>query len=689
MLGARSIAVVGASARPGSFGRQLVDALSNGGFRGAVYPVNPRHEEIDGLDCLDSLTDVPEPVDLAILGIPNAGLEQQLELAAACGARSAVIFASCYSEPQPGKASLADRLTEISRRAGISLCGGNCMGFLNLHEGLRVCGYPMPEELAPGGITFISHSGSAFAAMAHNDRRLRFNLMVSSGQEFVTSASNYLDYAVGLDSTRAVGMFIETVRDPDAFRAALAAAARRDVPVFVLKVGQNEQARAMVAAHSGALAGNDGAFEALFDAYGVMRVATLDEMADALELFVTNRRAGRGALASVHDSGGERAHFIDTAATAGVTFAHISDSTEAALRDVLEEGLPAVNPLDAWGTGNDYEDVYSRCIDALMDDPTTAALALCVDLTAEADPEGGYIKVAHDVFRRHRKPFAVLSNLASAIDRAQAASLRAAGIPVLEGTLTGLAAFRHLFAYRDRLPSLEVPAPESGARSEKWRLRLAGDEALPELEGLELLRDYGIEVIPTVPAATAEQAVDAARRIGYPVALKSAAPGLAHKSDAGGVRLDIRNENELRGAYDHVARRLGAEVIVAALAPAGIELALGVVRDPQFGPLVLIAAGGVLIELVGDRKLALPPLDQERAQRLLDGLETRRLLDGLRGAQPADLDAVARALVHLSRLTMELGDLLDAVDVNPLVATPSGCVAVDALVVPRARRVDR
>ncbi|MGH2819973.1 MAG: CoA-binding protein, partial [Actinomycetota bacterium] len=375
MLEARSVAVVGASLRPGSFGEQLMAALTGGGYEGDVYPVNPRYEEVAGRPCHASLHDVPGEIDLVLLAVPSDRIEEQLEAAVARRAGAAVVYAGCYEEPRPGVPSLTERLEAVARGAGIPLCGGNCMGFLNLENRLRACGYAMPGELPPGSIAFISHSGSAFAAMAYNDRRLLFNLLVSSGQELVTTMADYLHHALDLPTTKVVGLFIEAVRDPARFRSALDRAAGRDVPVVAIKVGRQERAAQLAETHSGALAGEDAAYEALFDAHGVSRVATLDEMADTLELFATGRRAARGGLASVHDSGGERALLVDVAAERGVPLAGISSSTRARMQGVLEEGLVADNPLDAWGTGNDYEPLYVACLEALLDDPEVAAVA--------------------------------------------------------------------------------------------------------------------------------------------------------------------------------------------------------------------------------------------------------------------------------------------------------------------------
>ena len=718
MLEARSVAVVGASARPGSFGNQLLSQLLRGGYRGAVHPVNPRYREVLGLPCHPSLAEAPGPVDLAVLAVPNGALEAQLAAAAAGGVPAAVIFASCQDPVPPpgGGPPLAERLQRIALDAGMAVCGGNGMGFFNLEHSLRVCGYPEPADLPCGPVAVVSHSGSVFSALLHNDRGLRFNLVVSAGMELVTTAAAYLDHALELPSTRVVALFLETVREPAAFRAALAKAAARGVPVVALKVGRGQAAGEMVAAHSGALAGSDGAYQALFDAYGVARVRSLDELADTCELLAVGRRAFPGGLAAIHDSGGERAHLMDLAEELEVPLARVSEATRARLAAVLEPGLPATNPLDAWGTGNDADEIFAACSRALLDDPDTGALAIALDLTTEPTPDTSWTGLAIRAAAATAKPVAVLGNLASAVDGADAARLRAAGVQVLEGTATGLAALRHLLARRDFLahpplaaavaepagtgtgrgpapgvepvgtaPGASRPAGHTSPGAEvraRWRERLADPRPLGEVEALAMLADWGAPVVAAEEAASLHDAVAAAGRVGWPVALKTAAPGVHHKSGVGGVRLGLAGPEQLAAAYADLAGRLGPRVVVARMATGGVELALGMVRDPQFGPLVMVAAGGVLVEALRDRRFALPPVDARTARAALDRLAVRALLDGA-GASgvPADLDAVTGAVVALSGLAVDLGDRLAAVDVNPLLAGPDGCVAIDALVV--------
>jgi acyl-CoA synthetase (NDP forming) len=690
MLEARSVAVVGASVKEGSLGQQMLLELERGGFDGDVYPVNPGYDEVRGQRCYPSLADLPGPVDLAIVGVANARIEQAVRDAGEAGAGSVVTFSSLHEEepPEPGMPPLHERVAAIARAHGMALCGGNGMGFVHADANLRATGFLTPDDLRPGPVTFLSHSGSGWAAFLFNDRRIRFNLLVSSGQEIVTTMDEYLSYALDRESTAVVALLLETVRRPDGFVAALAKAAERGVPVFALKVGRTEGSKQMVVAHSGALAGEHGAHEAVFDAYGVHECRDMEEMADALELFSSPRRVTGGTgIASLHDSGGERALFVDLAADVGVPFAAISEETRARIDAVLDPGLVAENPLDAWGTGIDADRIYVESFRALHDDPDTAAVAFVVDLTRQGEPyDTGYLQVARDVFAATTKPFCVISNLPATIADDEVGILRDAGIPVLEGTATGLRALEHLLADAADRRRTESAAPESGPveLATKWRTMLEhfpGGE-FAESMVYELLSGYGIPTVKAGHAASLQEAEWAAGWIGFPVAVKSAMPHLAHKSDVGGVHLHVADVEGLRRVYGELSERLGPLVTVAEMAPPGVEVALGIVRDPTFGPLVLVAAGGVLVELLHDRKLALPPIGADAARRLIDRLAIRPLLDGVRGAPPCDVDALAHAVSRLSVLAAELGDRIAALDINPVIVSPSGSVAVDALLVP-------
>ncbi len=563
------------------------------------------------------------------------------------------------------------------------------MGFVNVTYGLRALGYLEPDPLPAGSVALVTHSGSVFSALLRARRGFGYSLAVSSGQELVTTAADYTRYALRQPETRALALVLEAIRDPDALRAVLSEAAEAAVPVVLLTAGASGAGRELVAAHSGALAAADGAWEALADAYGVHRVRDLAELTDTLELF-TLARAPRPrpvtpqGIATVHDSGLERAHVADLAADLDVPFAALSGATLARLAQVLDPGLTPGNPLDVWGTGRDAEAQLTGALAAMAADPAVGVAAFAVDLVPEFDGDRSYETAVLAAARGAGTPVAILANLAAAVDPATAARLRGEGVPVLEGTRSGLLALRHWLSQAGPGPPAKTGHPIDTARRARW-IRILAAGPLDGAAHLDLLRDYGIPAVRARRAATAAEALDAARALGYPVVLKTDDPGLRHKSDAGGVVTGLADPAALTAAYDDLAARLGPRVLVSETAAPGVELSLGLVRDPALGPLIVVAAGGVLVELLADHAVALPPLDQAGALRLLTRVRAARLLDGVRGAPPAGRDAVAAAIVALSTLARELGDHLDALDINPLICAPTGPVAVDALAIPAPR----
>ena len=674
MLEARSVALVGASARPGSLGARMIAEVARSPSRPRTYLVNPRYRDIDGVPCLPDLAAVPEPVDLVLLAVPDRALEQQLSAAARSQARSAVIFGNAFDPP--GRTGLRSRLAAIAGQAGLALCGAGCMGFVNVARGLRAIGYVEPDPLPAGPVALVTHSGSVFSALLRTRRGFGFSLAVSSGQELVTTAADYARYALGQAETQVLALVLEAIRDAPGLRAVLADALAADVPVVLLSVGASQAGQALVSAHSGALAAADGAWEALAGAYGLHRVRDLAELADTLELFAAGRRAAPGTgIATVHDSGLERAHTADLAAELSVPFADLAPATHARLAASLDPGLDPANPLDVWGTGRDTEPLFAECLSALADDPAVAAVALAVDLVPEFDGDESYPAAMLAAAAGTAKPVAVLAGLPSAVDQAAAARLRAAGVPVLEGTRTGLLALRHLLDHSGR----PTPPPVRDPARAPWQDPLPPGG--PELFGL--LREYGIPAVRTEAAASRDAALAAASAIGYPVVIKTGEPGIAHKSDVGGVRLGLAGPAEAGAAYDDLAARLGPRVVVCETAPPGTELALGIVTDPALGPLLVVGAGGVLVEILAERAVLLAPVTRSAALAALRRLRIAPVLAGSRGLPAADLGAIADAITGLSRLACDLGDAVEALDINPLICTPAGPVAVDALLIPR------
>jgi len=690
LLRPRSIAILGASEREGTVGSRVVQNLLQGGFEGAIYAVNPSRETVHGLRCYKSLSDLPETVEQVIFAVADSRVEVVLEDCIAHGAKAATIYSTLVLENDTAPL-LRERIARRVRESGLLLCGGNGMGYYNFHDGIWGCGFDTRHNHPRGGnVTLISHSGSGMSGILDCEERIDFNLAVSTGQELSVRMDDYMDYAIECMNTRAIGLFMETARNPASLRAVLEKAALRGIPVVALKVGRTELAARLTVSHSGALAGTDAAYQALFDRYGVQRVEDMDELATALIMFAQPHPVAQGGLVGLHDSGGERQLLIDLADRTGVELAQISKATEQKLEDLLDPGLPAVNPLDAWSTGGpDYHLTMRACFATLMADSQAALGAVVHDRAPYGAIYDEYINYLRAGHANSGKPVFLVANRQGTGSDPQVSKITREGFPILDGLRSFLVGARCLLAWRDFQAGIKVgglPAKEPLLTAEQelaaqtWSTCLSSGATLDEFESLQLLRDFGLPVNPAVLANNEKEVLAAAGQLTYPLALKSAQPGLLHKSDQGGVILNIRNPTELRGAYDDLRQRLGPRVLLSPMAAPGVEMVLGVVRDEQFGPLVMLGFGGIYVETLKDVAFALPPFNADTARRLVDGLKLRPLLDAVRGRPAAKIETYCEAAAQLSQLAAQLGNSISEIDINPLILGTTGCVAVDALV---------
>jgi len=466
--------------------------------------------------------------------------------------------------------------------------------------------------------------------------------------------------------------------------AAFAKAESRGIPVVVLKVGRTELSARLAVSHSGAIAGRDDAYQALFDRYGVQRVADMDELATTLMMFAQPHPVAPGGLVSIHDSGGERQLLIDLADDMRVPLADIAPATVEQLEQLLDPGLPPVNPLDAWGAGGPGANAIMRdCLAALMSDEDAAFGAVVHDRA----PHGALYEEYFDYMRAGHaasgKPAFLVSNRQGSGSDDAAIAVTREGFPVLDGLRSFLAGARCLMQYRDfrSRPPAELGAADPEAVA-KWRPRLARGEILEEFDAGQLLRDFGFPMNPARLVENEAALLEAASELPWPLVLKTATAGILHKTDCGGVCLDIRSADQLAAAYRDLADRLGPKAMVAPMVDmTGAEMVLGLVRDEQFGPLVMLGFGGVNVETIRDVVYALPPFDRRHARRTLDSLRQRPLLDGLRDRPAVDVGALCLAAERFSILAAQLGDVIDEIDINPIIVHPAGCIAVDALVV--------
>jgi acyl-CoA synthetase (NDP forming) len=684
LLEPASIAVLGATERAGTVGRTTVENLLKGGYAGRLYPVNPGYATVCGVPCFPTLAALPERVEHVIFAVGDARVEGALEEVIAHGARAATLMSSLYLADD-GEPSLQDRVAARIRACGLVVCGGNGMGFYNFSQGVWACGFQTRQHGRDGNIAFISHSGSGMCGIVDTDERLAFNLVVSTGQELAVAMHDYLDYALELASTRVVGLFMETARDPEGLRAALEKANRRRIPVVALKVGRTELAAKLTVSHTGAIAGRDGAYQALFDRYGVHRVDDLHELATTLAMFAQPHPVGAGGLVSIHDSGGERQLLIDAADRARVPLTELTADSTARLASLLDPGLPAVNPLDAWSTGGpDYHVSMQNCFATLMADPGAALGAVVHDRVAGGGIHDSYIDYLRAGHTASGKPAFLVANTQGTGADPQVVAATREGFPVLDGLAPFLRGVRALLEQRDFVARAQGPAAElpRGVAS-RWQQRLRNGTPLDEHDGMQLLRAAQLPGTDSRIAVNESEVREAARALGYPLVLKTAMPGIEHKSDVDGVRLALADEGALLTAYRDVGSRLGPRVLVAPMIAArGIEMLLGAIRDEQFGPVVLLGSGGLHVEALADVAYALPPFDAATARRLLDRLQVGRLLTSRRHARRPAIDEFCAVAARFSTLVAATADVIREIDLNPVIVHADGCTIVDALIVP-------
>lgn len=690
LLRPRSVAIVGASSRSDSLGEWALKNLDIGGYKGNVYPVNPRYGELAGRPCYADLAELPETPDLVVFAVSDERIEAALDDAIAAGVPAAVIQSTLFIDDD-GDPPLRERVRGKIAEAGMLVCGANGMGYYNVRDHVWTCGFDSAPHEAPGNVTLISHSGSGMSGIIDCEQRLRINLAVSTGNELGVTMDEYLDFALDLPETRVIGLFVETARNPAGFHAALEKAAQKRIPIVALKVGRTQVSAELAVSHSGAMAGDDSTYEALFDRYGVQRAHDQDEFATMLIMFAELHPVGAGGLVALHDSGGERQLMVDLADAAGVPLTELSDQTVRALEEILDPELPAVNPLDAWSRGGpDAGEVMTRCLTLMMQDEGAALAAVVHDRAPLGTVYPSYLNYMQRGRAESGKPVALVSaRQGTGFDEAVITSTHS-GMPVLDGVSQFLRGAKALFAYRNFLLRKYSEAGDvDKAVVEKWQGRLSSGGVLPEIESLALLEEFGIATTCPQAAGDESEVIAAAEQAGYPVTLKTAREGVLHKSDQGGVIVGIADEPQLVQMYHFMSQRLGPDVLVAPVVRPGVDLFLGIKRDAQFGPVVLLGFGGVLAQTIDDVQFSLPPFDAQHARRLIDRMKLRPMLDGLRGAPAVDVDSFCKLAARFSTMAYALREVVSEADVNPVIVNEQGAVAVDALVVGHDRRDPR
>ncbi|NMB94408.1 MAG: acetate--CoA ligase family protein [Flexilinea flocculi] len=697
MLNPKSIAIIGASEKHGSAGRLVLENLHFLGYQGEIFAINPKNETVLGHPCYKDLKSVNKPIDMVaiLIGAPHVKsiLEQMKELQIpACWC-----LASGFSESGDEGKKLQKEIAAFCEENHILLCGPNCIGVANMTDKFAAFSVAINPNLRTGGVSAVMQSGAILMGLA-NSARFGFRYLISAGNQAVLDISDYIGYLATDPETKVILAFVEGIPNAEKFVDAVRAAFHAGKPVLMLKVGRSEGAQRAVQAHTGSLAGSDSVLDAVLQKEGVIRLNSLDELVQAAELFAVAPLPKTDGIGLLSLSGGQIGLVEDLSQGMNLNFSKLSDETLAALHEILPSFSTVSNPVDAWGNG-DLEKMYPGCVAAVASQSDISLIAMSRDTplgVADREIEQS-MRIAESAVRvknEFKKAVLLFSNFSGNFDPKVEEFLRKEAIPYLQGTqeaLQAIQAFEKYAAFRRKPAPEAAKNPITSDKLAAWKKRFeTTTEPLDEVEGRALLADYGIDGPHESVASTKEAAADVAEKIGFPVVLKILSPDIRHKTECGGVKIGLKNRQEVSDAFDQIMKsahaykpeaRLEGVIVQEMISPDSVEVILGIMNDPTFGPVVVFGSGGILVELMKDSTLAIPPFTRQEAGEMINRTRGSKLLKGFRGKPAADFDALCDALVGLSFLAVDFADHIAALDINPLMVLPNGkgVRAVDVL----------
>ena len=685
-----SVAVVGASRRPGTMGYQILDNLLRSGFSGTVYPVNPRARSIHSVRAHASVTELPEVPELAVVVVPKELVPGVVEECGRAGVDAVVVISAGFREVGPAGEERERELLESVRRHEMRMVGPNCMGVINTAPDLGMNATFAPTMPPAGPIAFMSQSGAMGVSILDYAAEYGFGIsqFVSMGNKSDVSGNDLLEYWRRDQDVGVILMYLENFGNPGNFKRIAGRTTRRK-PVVAVKAGRSSAGARAASSHTGALAAKDAATEALFAQCGVQRADTVEELFDLAMAFGNAPLPSGPRVAIVTNAGGPGIIIADACEARGLAVPSLSPAVQRRLREVLPEEASVANPVDMIASA-DAEDYRAVLQETLTDEAVDSVIAAFVPpLGIEAVDVARAIRAAGE---DSPKPVMAVLMGREGLPRGMA-ELREAGVPAYifpESAARALAAMERHRRWLER-PAGDVRSFDvDRGRAEEVLDRAEGEGRglLTVDESLEVLEAYGVPVAPHAVAGGAEEASEAARALGWPVVVKAVAPGLVHKTEAGAVHLGLESEEEVRRAVRDVVRRAGEwedatlrGVLVQSMVAGGKETIVGMTTEPAFGPLIMFGLGGIYVEALGDVTFRLQPVTDVDAREMVRSLRGVRLLEGVRGERGVDLERVAEVLQRVSRLVGDHPRIAE-LDVNPFLAFPEAerCVAVDARV---------
>jgi acetyltransferase len=698
MLHPRNIVLVGATDKPGNYAERIWNNLVKYQYKGGLFPINSKRETIWGVPCYKDFASLPEKPDHVLVLVPARFAVQVIRDAAAAGARSATIVTSGFSELQDAESQrLAVELQQAVRETGLAVTGPNCLGNLSAGENLFTNIDDRIVTMEAGPVAIAGQSGAIVMAIRQTleDRGVGVGYMVTTGNETGLETPDLMAYFAADPSIRVIVVYLEGVRNTKVFREACKAARAAGKPVIALKLGASEGGRAAAMAHTGALAGSIETFDAISTREGVIRVRGLDELIETTECFVHADPPKSNRLAAVSLSGGKRGLLIDAFYSAGLNFASLSPSATEKLTKMLGPGSIVGNPLDAGFAAVVDPSVYMQSIKIMIDDPDTDIVIIDAELPkAPHELRERNLRIVNDMAGAASKPVVYISAMSIGFTEFTKGLRKSLpNIAVMQGLDRAVGAIKSLIDYaslRKEVPDIKSSSKASARAVLEKALKSAnGAAALDEVASKKLLRAYGIPVSKEEVAQTAAEAVKIAKKIGFPVVAKVVSADILHKSDIGGVVLNLNNAAEVKKAFNDITARVKKikskpkleGILIAQQVKADLELVVGASLDAEMGPVVLFGTGGVDIELMKDVALAGAPLDADEAKQLIHKTKAGVKMKGYRGKPALHEASAVKALVGLSNLMADAGTRIASIDVNPFLINSKVGVAVDGLIV--------
>lgn len=688
LLRPRAVAVVGASEKSGFGGDTCRNILENQADTSHVYPVNPKKETVFGKKCYPTLADLPEEIDLVILCTSQKTIVDFLKQAKAKGAGAAVVYASGYSEVGTAEGKAFEKeLVDAAKALDMVVMGPNCAGYINFGDDIFSFAFIGDYKGKKGNIGFVSQSGQ-FCIDMMKSAEMKYSFAISAGNSAMVQMEDYLNFLIDDSNTKVIALYLEGVKNPHKFEACLQKAMEKKKPVVILKAGRSPKGQATAASHTGSMAGSDKTYDAVFEKFGVIRADDMQDLRSTASLLATLRvLPKKPAFSAMCLSGGETAVSADTGFLHGIEYPDFSEVTLKKLNDMLPDFATPRNPLDMTAALCYDADAFASGITTVMSDPSIemglVGLTISDKVTVSNDIMFEGIRRAFEQITD--KPLAVMSFMEAARNKELVERFQNAGIPVLPTTKYGFRALQHLqdFISHDtikREARLAIPEAHS-----------ANTRALSEYESKKLLADNGVPVDLGYIAKTKAEVKEYAEKIGYPLVMKVESNDILHKSDVGGVMLNIKSLEQAEEAYDkilanavqHAPNAKINGILMQKMLKAGTEMIIGLNSDPQFGPMLLVGMGGVFVEVFKDAALYPVPLNHDEALHMLQSLKSFKLLNGYRGNPPADIEALTDMMVKISDFAYRKKDTLKELDMNPLFVYPKGegVAIADALAV--------